>query len=179
MGQYPLYLSESVLAGWLTLWLSSFWLSLMIMLLQWIAESPLTCICALCVCVWKVCASGVYGSMVLHVGWVHVCLQCVCSCLVMRGQVLTCMYAGWSPGSTEGVCECGCHPCRSPVGVPESTPQLFGNSWKTLSACSSLVPGSPLDPCDVHLQAGEVAGGVGRAGVGSSETGVGEVMRTR
>nr|XP_021530849.1 LOW QUALITY PROTEIN: otogelin [Aotus nancymaae] len=41
----------------------------------------------------------------------------------------------------------------SPVGVPESTPQLFGNSWKTLSACSPLVPGSPLDPCDVHLQA--------------------------
>ncbi|XP_033059737.1 otogelin isoform X16 [Trachypithecus francoisi] len=41
----------------------------------------------------------------------------------------------------------------SPVGVPESTPQLFGNSWKTLSACSPLIPGSPLDPCDVHLQA--------------------------
>uniref|UniRef100_A0A8D1F445 Otogelin n=1 Tax=Sus scrofa TaxID=9823 RepID=A0A8D1F445_PIG len=41
----------------------------------------------------------------------------------------------------------------SPVGVPESTPQLFGNSWKTLSACSPLVSGSPLDPCDVHLQA--------------------------
>ncbi|XP_045433849.1 otogelin [Pipistrellus kuhlii] len=41
----------------------------------------------------------------------------------------------------------------SPVGVPESTPQLFGNSWKTLSACSPLVSGSPLDPCDMHLQA--------------------------
>lgn len=41
------------------------------------------------------------------------------------------------------------------MGVPESTPQLFGNSWKTLSACSPLVPGSLLDPCDVHLQAGE------------------------
>jgi hypothetical protein len=51
-----------------------------------------------------------------------------------------------------------CHGCRSPVGVPESTPQLFGNSWKTLSACSPLTPGSPLDPCDVHLQAGEVEG---------------------
>ncbi|KAM5224319.1 otogelin isoform 3-T3 [Hipposideros larvatus] len=45
----------------------------------------------------------------------------------------------------------------SPVGVPESTPQLFGNSWKTLSACSSLVPGSALDPCDVHLQAASFA----------------------
>lgn len=41
------------------------------------------------------------------------------------------------------------------MGVPESTPQLFGNSWKTLSACVPLVPGSLLDPCDVHLQAGE------------------------
>eukprot|EP00069_Balaena_mysticetus_P000779 bmy_03611T0 len=41
----------------------------------------------------------------------------------------------------------------SPVGVPESTPQLFGNSWKTLSACFPLVSGSPLDPCDVHVQA--------------------------
>ncbi|ELW70757.1 Otogelin [Tupaia chinensis] len=45
----------------------------------------------------------------------------------------------------------------SPVGVPESTPQLFGNSWKTLSACSPLAPGSPLDPCDVHLQAAAYA----------------------
>ncbi|GAB1292113.1 Otogelin [Apodemus speciosus] len=45
----------------------------------------------------------------------------------------------------------------SPVGVPESTPQLFGNSWKTLSACAPLVPGSLLDPCDVHLQAASYA----------------------
>ncbi|KAM6158513.1 otogelin [Rhynchocyon petersi] len=45
----------------------------------------------------------------------------------------------------------------TPVGVPESTPQLFGNSWKTLSACSPLTPGSPLDPCDVHLQAASYA----------------------
>ncbi|CAH7458855.1 Otog [Phodopus roborovskii] len=45
----------------------------------------------------------------------------------------------------------------SPVGVPESTPQLFGNSWKTLSACSPLVPGSLLDPCDVHPQAASYA----------------------
>lgn len=53
------------------------------------------------------------------------------------------------------------------MGVPESTAQLFGNSWKTLSACSPLVSGSSLDPCDVHLQAGEVAGGgEGRKWVG-------------
>nr|XP_044609024.1 LOW QUALITY PROTEIN: otogelin [Equus asinus] len=45
----------------------------------------------------------------------------------------------------------------SPVGVPESTAQLFGNSWKTLSACSPLVSGSSLDPCDVHLQAASYA----------------------
>ncbi|XP_036060023.1 LOW QUALITY PROTEIN: otogelin [Onychomys torridus] len=45
----------------------------------------------------------------------------------------------------------------SPVGVPESTPQLFGNSWKMLSACSPLVPGSLLDPCEVHLQAASFA----------------------
>ncbi|XP_049636632.1 otogelin [Suncus etruscus] len=45
----------------------------------------------------------------------------------------------------------------SPVGVPESTPQLFGNSWKTLSACSPLVSGTPPDPCDVHLQAASYA----------------------
>ncbi|XP_041445566.1 otogelin [Xenopus laevis] len=45
----------------------------------------------------------------------------------------------------------------SPVGVPESTPQLFGNSWKTSSACSSNHFPSPLDPCDVHLQAASYA----------------------
>ncbi|XP_042547668.1 otogelin [Dipodomys spectabilis] len=45
----------------------------------------------------------------------------------------------------------------SPVGVPENTPQLFGNSWKTLSACSPLAPGSLLDPCDMHLQAASYA----------------------
>lgn len=50
------------------------------------------------------------------------------------------------------------------MGVPESTPQLFGNSWKTLSACSPLISGSPLDPCDVHLQAGEVGGEGGSSG---------------
>ncbi|XP_036620997.1 otogelin [Trichosurus vulpecula] len=45
----------------------------------------------------------------------------------------------------------------SPVGVPESTPQLFGNSWKTLSTCSPGISSSPLDPCDVHLQAASYA----------------------
>lgn len=44
------------------------------------------------------------------------------------------------------------------MGVPESTPQLFGNSWKTLSACAPLLPGSLLDPCDVHLHAGKERG---------------------
>ncbi|XP_060118015.1 otogelin [Heteronotia binoei] len=41
----------------------------------------------------------------------------------------------------------------SPVGVPESTPQLFGNVWKTSSACGPEHDSSPVDPCDVHLQA--------------------------
>ncbi|XP_077309598.1 otogelin [Lithobates pipiens] len=45
----------------------------------------------------------------------------------------------------------------SPVGVPESTPQLFGYSWKTSSACRVEYPPSPLDPCDVHLQAASYA----------------------
>ncbi|XP_072477507.1 otogelin [Notamacropus eugenii] len=45
----------------------------------------------------------------------------------------------------------------SPVGVPESTPHLFGNSWKTLSACSPGISSAPLDPCDVHLQAASYA----------------------
>ncbi|KAJ7344409.1 hypothetical protein JRQ81_000359, partial [Phrynocephalus forsythii] len=45
----------------------------------------------------------------------------------------------------------------SPVGVPESTPQLFGNSWKTSSACVSEQGNSPVDPCDIHLQAAAYA----------------------
>ncbi|KAM4618094.1 otogelin [Discoglossus pictus] len=45
----------------------------------------------------------------------------------------------------------------SPVGVPESTPQLFGNAWKTSSACTSEHFPSPLDPCDVHLQSASYA----------------------
>lgn len=44
---------------------------------------------------------------------------------------------------------------RSPVGVPETTPQLFGNSWKTSSSCSPGYDSTSIDPCDVHLQAGE------------------------
>nr|XP_033784676.1 otogelin [Geotrypetes seraphini] len=45
----------------------------------------------------------------------------------------------------------------SPVGVPESTPQLFGNSWKTSSACAPEHFSTPMDPCDVHLQAASYA----------------------
>uniref|UniRef100_A0A452ISK9 Otogelin n=1 Tax=Gopherus agassizii TaxID=38772 RepID=A0A452ISK9_9SAUR len=45
----------------------------------------------------------------------------------------------------------------SPVGVPESTPQLFGNSWKTSSACAPGYDHSPVDPCDIHLQAASYA----------------------
>lgn len=43
---------------------------------------------------------------------------------------------------------------RSPVGVTESTPELFGNTWKTSSACVLVHDSSQVDPCDVHLQAG-------------------------
>ncbi|XP_033009673.1 otogelin isoform X2 [Lacerta agilis] len=45
----------------------------------------------------------------------------------------------------------------SPVGVPESTPQLFGNSWKTSSACGLEHDYSPVDPCDIHLQSATYA----------------------
>ncbi|XP_039200580.1 otogelin isoform X3 [Crotalus tigris] len=45
----------------------------------------------------------------------------------------------------------------SPVGVPETTPQLFGNSWKTSSSCSPGYDSSSIDPCDVHLQAAAYA----------------------
>ncbi|XP_078243433.1 otogelin [Pogona vitticeps] len=45
----------------------------------------------------------------------------------------------------------------SPVGVAESTPQLFGNSWKTSSACVAEHGNSPMDPCDIHLQAAAYA----------------------
>ncbi|XP_074853854.1 otogelin [Carettochelys insculpta] len=45
----------------------------------------------------------------------------------------------------------------SPAGVPESTPQLFGNAWKTSSACAPGYDHSPVDPCDIHLQAASYA----------------------
>ncbi|NXB98224.1 OTOG protein, partial [Orthonyx spaldingii] len=45
----------------------------------------------------------------------------------------------------------------SPVGVTESTPELFGNAWKTSSACILVHDSSQVDPCDVHLQAASYA----------------------
>ncbi|XP_048804372.1 otogelin isoform X4 [Lagopus muta] len=45
----------------------------------------------------------------------------------------------------------------SPVGVTESTPQLFGNAWKTLSACILVHDSSQMDPCDIHLQSASYA----------------------
>ncbi|NXW74070.1 OTOG protein, partial [Hirundo rustica] len=45
----------------------------------------------------------------------------------------------------------------SPVGVTESTPELFGNTWKTSSACVFVHDSSQVDPCDVHLQAASYA----------------------
>ncbi|XP_030338606.1 otogelin [Strigops habroptila] len=45
----------------------------------------------------------------------------------------------------------------SPVGVTESTPELFGNAWKTSSACILVHDSSQMDPCDIHLQAASYA----------------------
>ncbi|NXV39963.1 OTOG protein, partial [Rissa tridactyla] len=45
----------------------------------------------------------------------------------------------------------------SPVGVTESTPELFGNTWKTSSACVLVHDSSQMDPCDIHLQAASYA----------------------
>ncbi|XP_021257438.1 otogelin isoform X4 [Numida meleagris] len=45
----------------------------------------------------------------------------------------------------------------SPVGVTESTPQLFGNAWKTSSACVPVHDSSQMDPCDIHLQSASYA----------------------
>ncbi|XP_009584618.1 PREDICTED: otogelin [Fulmarus glacialis] len=45
----------------------------------------------------------------------------------------------------------------SPVGVAESTPELFGNTWKTSSACILVHDSSQMDPCDIHLQAASYA----------------------
>ncbi|KAM6274442.1 otogelin [Porphyrio hochstetteri] len=45
----------------------------------------------------------------------------------------------------------------SPVGVTESTPELFGNTWKTSSACILVHDRLQMDPCDIHLQAASYA----------------------
>uniref|UniRef100_A0A8C6NF68 Uncharacterized protein n=1 Tax=Melopsittacus undulatus TaxID=13146 RepID=A0A8C6NF68_MELUD len=45
----------------------------------------------------------------------------------------------------------------SPVGVTESTPELFGNAWKTSSACILVHDSLQMDPCDIHLQAASYA----------------------
>ncbi|XP_065695482.1 otogelin [Patagioenas fasciata] len=45
----------------------------------------------------------------------------------------------------------------SPVGVTESTPELFGNTWRTSSACVLVHDSSQMDPCDIHLQAASYA----------------------
>ncbi|NWR71902.1 OTOG protein, partial [Centropus unirufus] len=45
----------------------------------------------------------------------------------------------------------------SPVGVTESTPELFGNTWKTSSACILVQDSTQMDPCDIHLQAASYA----------------------
>ncbi|NWY61448.1 OTOG protein, partial [Chionis minor] len=45
----------------------------------------------------------------------------------------------------------------SPVGVTENTPELFGNTWKTSSACILVHDSSQMDPCDIHLQAASYA----------------------
>ncbi|NXC66308.1 OTOG protein, partial [Anhinga anhinga] len=45
----------------------------------------------------------------------------------------------------------------SPVGVTESTPELFGNTWKTSSACFLVHDSMQMDPCDIHLQAASYA----------------------
>ncbi|XP_071345644.1 otogelin isoform X1 [Trachinotus anak] len=41
----------------------------------------------------------------------------------------------------------------SPSGMIESTPQLFGNTWRVSSACSPSLSTPQLDPCDTHQQA--------------------------
>ncbi|XP_077442602.1 otogelin [Stigmatopora argus] len=41
----------------------------------------------------------------------------------------------------------------SPAGMIESTPLLFGNAWRVLSACTLSVLTPQLDPCDTHPQA--------------------------
>ena len=43
---------------------------------------------------------------------------------------------------------------RSPSGMIESTPLLFGDSWRVPSACTPLHISPLLDPCDTHQQSG-------------------------
>ncbi|XP_061101225.1 otogelin [Conger conger] len=45
----------------------------------------------------------------------------------------------------------------SPSGMIESTPQLFGNSWRLSSACVPSPSLPQLDPCDTHQQAAPYA----------------------
>ncbi|XP_035275409.1 otogelin [Anguilla anguilla] len=45
----------------------------------------------------------------------------------------------------------------SPSGMIESTPQLFGNSWRLSSACVPSPSLPQLDPCDTHQQAASYA----------------------
>lgn len=145
----------------------------------WHISALCVCVCVRGVCRWCSWVCGVpfqVGTFVPLPVCAHAWSVCVCVYVCARARA-------WSGACLLGctldahlgphgqVCECGCLGCRSPVGVPESTPQLFGNSWKTLSACSPLASGSPLDPCDMHLQAGEVVAG---AGAGCSGAGLRE-----
>ncbi|XP_062845430.1 otogelin [Trichomycterus rosablanca] len=45
----------------------------------------------------------------------------------------------------------------APSGMIESTPYLFGNSWRVSSACAPRPSLSQLDPCDTHQQAASYA----------------------
>ncbi|CAL8243638.1 unnamed protein product [Lota lota] len=45
----------------------------------------------------------------------------------------------------------------SPSGMIESTPLLFGNSWRVSSACAPHHSSPQLDPCDTHQQSASYA----------------------
>ncbi|TRY85791.1 hypothetical protein DNTS_014593 [Danionella cerebrum] len=45
----------------------------------------------------------------------------------------------------------------APSGMVESTPYLFGNSWRVSSSCVPRPSLPQLDPCDTHLQAASYA----------------------
>lgn len=87
---------------------------------------------------------------------------CVCEHACVRGQVpLTWVYAvfTWVHGP---VCECGSTVPAGPQWVCLRARQLFGNSWKTLSACSTLVSGSLWTPATcIRRNGGRVVGGGG------------------